>query len=84
MCEPDGLSVPDIFAFFISVSDMFDLYSSIVFRLFVSSSFSRYTSICLSKTCMSAEYASVCPSSASWIFWSSSAIFSFRLSSLLL
>lgn len=82
MCEPDGLRSPAIFAFFISVSEILVLYSPISPKLLVSNSFSRYSSICLSKICISAEYAFVCPSKASCISVSSSAIFFFSCSSL--
>lgn len=64
ICEPDGLSSPAIFAFFTSIFEILLLYSAISFRLLVERSFNIYPSICLSSNCISAEYASVCPSKA--------------------
>ncbi len=84
MYEPDGLSSPAIFAFFINASEIFALYSDIFFILFSKSNFSKFSSICLSNNCISAEYASVCPAKASLISASSFAIFSFKPSSFLL
>lgn len=80
--EPEGLFSPAIFAFLISVSEILFLYSFISSTLLVKSSLSRLSSICRSKICISAEYASVCPSKASCISLSSSAIFFFSCSSL--
>lgn len=84
ICEPDGLSSPAIFAFFIKISEILVLYSSMSLRLFVPNNFSIYSSICLSNSCISAGYLPVCPSNASLISSSNSAIFFFKSSSLLL
>ena len=84
MCEPAGLSSPAIFAFFIKISEIADLYPEISDVLLVESILSRYPSTCLSKSCISAEYTSVWPSRASWISVSSFAILSLSPDSLLL